>query len=79
MGKSASRVIKMSLDYKKLLKEMEGLTVEQLKSRILALEAENDGLKKMIEVYKKNLEDVLLNKGIPDDVVVKIAKLLERM
>jgi hypothetical protein len=69
----------MSLDYKKLLKEMEGLTVEQLKSRILALEAENDALKKAIEVYKKNLEDVLLNKGIPDDVVVKIGKLLERM
>jgi len=69
----------MSLDYKKLLKEMEGLTLEQLKARILALEAENDGLKKMIEAYKKNLEDVLLNKGIPDDVVVKIAKLLERM
>jgi exonuclease VII small subunit len=52
----------MSLDYKKLLKEMEGLTVEQLKSRILALEAENDALKKAIEVYKKNLEDVLANK-----------------
>ena len=46
---------------------MEGLTLEQLKARILALEAENDGLKKMIEVYKKNLEDVLLNKGIPDE------------
>jgi hypothetical protein len=69
----------MGLDYKKLLKEMEGLTLEQLKARILALEAENDGLKKMIEVYKKNLEDVLLNKGIPDDVVVKITKLLQKM
>jgi len=69
----------MGLDYKKLLKEMEGLTLEQLKARILALEAENDGLKKMIEVYKKNLEEVLLNKGIPDDVVVKITKLLQKM
>lgn len=58
---------------------MEGLTLEQLKARILALEAENDGLKKMIEVYKKNLEEVLLNKGIPDDVVVKITKLLQKM
>jgi hypothetical protein len=52
----------MELDYKKLLKEMEGLTVEQLKSRILALEAENNALKMAIEVYKKNLEEVLANK-----------------
>jgi hypothetical protein len=51
----------MQLDYKKLLKEMEGLTLEQLKARILALEAENNALKMEIEVYKKNLEDVLKN------------------
>jgi hypothetical protein len=69
----------MAFDYKRLLKEMEGLTIEQLKARILALETENDALKRAIEVYKKNLEDVLLNKGIPDDVVVKITKLLQKM
>ena len=52
----------MGIDYKKLLEEMKGLTVEQLKARILALEAENSALKKAIEVYKKNLEEVLQTK-----------------
>jgi cell division protein FtsB len=54
----------MGLDYKKLLKEIEGLSIEQLKARILALEAENDALKKAIEVYKKNLEEVFTNKEV---------------